>query len=73
MGVFGKIFMTFEHQFWPDNKQYLMAICEKKGYFPLIRPLKNMGDKPCLCCFIAGDEAKRVERISDLDALKKEL
>jgi hypothetical protein len=40
MGVFGKIFMTFEQQFWPDDKQYLMTVCDKKGYFPLIRPLK---------------------------------
>lgn len=50
-----------------------MTICDKKGYFPLIRPLKKVGDKPCLCCFVSGDEAKRIERISNLEELKIEL
>ena len=49
-----------------------MAICDKKGYFPLIRPLKKVGDLPCLCCFIGGDEARRAER-SNIETLKKEI
>jgi hypothetical protein len=38
-----------------------MTVCDKKGYFPLMRGLKNELGKNHFVCIVIGDEARRIE------------
>jgi hypothetical protein len=50
-----------------------LTVCEKKGYYPLLRGLQNDLGKHHFVCFNIGDEARRIEQIEDVEQLKDEI
>jgi len=50
-----------------------MIISDKIGYFTLFRSLKKLNDSNILVSFSIGDEAKRLEKITDIECLKDEI
>jgi hypothetical protein len=50
-----------------------MIISDKIGYFTLFRSLKKLNDSNILVSFSIGDEAKRLEKITDIESLKDEI
>jgi len=51
-----------------------MILSDKIGYFTLFRDMnKILKDSNILICTCIGDEAKRIERITDLELLKDEI
>jgi polyamine oxidase len=71
MAVFCKIFLSFESQFWDDIGEIYIA-SEKRGKYPYWRPIKNDINANLIMSVVTGEEAKRVERLSE-DQIKDEI
>ncbi|RUS13595.1 amine oxidase [Endogone sp. FLAS-F59071] len=71
MATYTKIFLNFDHQFWPDNQYFLYADPTRRGYYPIWQNLNAPGFFPkhtktnILMVTITDAESKRVELQSD--------
>jgi len=70
MSVYSKIFLTFKKPFWGDL-EYFYIMSAVKGRYALWKPMSSIS-KNVIFCVINGDEAKRVEGLSE-QALKDEI
>ena len=69
MCVFCKIFVEFAEVFWDKTKNVNHSYYIKnarKDYYPVFRPVL---DSKVMLAFVFGDEAKRIERLSDNDII----
>ncbi|KAG6115909.1 hypothetical protein E4U13_002261 [Claviceps humidiphila] len=69
MGTYTKLFMQFNHTFWPADTQYfLYASPTKRGYFPVWQSLSADGFLPgsnIIFATVVDDESYRLEQQTD--------
>lgn len=68
---FGKVFAKFRTKIWPDEKDYIVFVCEQRGYYPLWMRYKHSKDD-VLMCYLGGAQARRVESLSE-EEIKDEI
>ena len=67
MGVYCKIFIRFEKNFWGQKSHFFIA-SENKGEYPYWIPVAD----DIVICVVTGEQAKRVEKMES-DQVKDEI
>ena len=68
MIVYCKVFVSFSHVFWDQNKDFIYIANTKKGYYPV---WKNISQNMIMCMVVA-EEAIRIENM-DSEQIKDEI
>ncbi|KAH7032746.1 flavin-containing amine oxidoreductase-domain containing protein [Microdochium trichocladiopsis] len=75
IGTYTKIFMQFPEKFWTDDTEFfLYADPFRRGWYPIFQSLDLPGFFPgskAIFVTVTGDEAHRVEKMSDADVQRE--
>lgn len=75
IGTYTKIFMQFPEKFWTDDTEFfLYADPFQRGWYPIFQSLDLPGFFPgskAIFVTVTGDEARRVEKMSDTDVQRE--
>ncbi|KAJ1638365.1 flavin-containing amine oxidoreductase-domain containing protein [Pavlovales sp. CCMP2436] len=71
MGAYTRVFLAFPHKFWPETQRHILIAHPRRGLYGVVT---NVGsdltryppsDAHTLCVTVTGDEARRIELLSD--------
>lgn len=72
MANYVKIFMTFDKKWWTDKNEYIFIANQRKGTYPMWKPLKSSQGQNLIFTVVSGDESRRIER-TDPEVIKNEI
>lgn len=71
MGAYTKVYMCFPSKFWPEDQRHILIAHPRRGLYGVVTHLGSgvtrypPPDSHILCVTVTGDEARRVELLSD--------
>jgi polyamine oxidase len=71
MANYVKIFCIFNTRWW-DSSEYIFVANQRKGTYPMWKPIKSDCGQNLVFTVVTGDESRRVER-TDPEQIKNEI
>ena len=72
MANYIKIFLIFDTKWWTDENEYIFIANERKGTYPIFKPLVSDCGQNLIMTYVSSDESRRIERTDD-EAIKAEI
>lgn len=75
MGGYTKVFLAFASKFWPEEQRHILIAHPRRGLYGIVTHLGSgvtrypPSEAHVLCVTITGDEARRVEGLSDEEVI----
>ncbi|KAJ3674093.1 hypothetical protein LUZ60_006085 [Juncus effusus] len=63
MAVYTKIFLKFPSKFWPEDSEFFLYTCDRRGYYPIWQQLENeYPGENILMVTVTDNESRRIEQ-----------
>jgi polyamine oxidase len=77
MAAYTKVYLAFGSKFWPELQRHILIAHPRRGMYGIVTHLGSgiarypPADSHILCVTVTGDEARRVEALSDGEVCKE--